>query len=66
LGGKYVHSVIKDCMNVVLNYRANGQRLLGKPRRDLGEAETCLSRPNFVTDDDDDDDDVNVVVSAWR
>jgi len=57
-----MHSVIKDCVNVVLNYRANGYRLLGKPRRDLlGEAETGLSRPNFVTDDD-----VNVVVSAWR
>jgi len=60
LGGKYVHSVMKDCVNVVQSKWTKTAWKMKK--RLLGEAETVLSRPNFVTDDDD----VNVVVSAWR
>jgi len=37
--------------NLMLNYRPNGRRGLGKPsKRLLDEAETCLSRPNSCRD----------------
>ena len=55
-----MHSVMKDCVNVVQSKWTKTAWKMKK--RLLGEAETVLSRPNFVTDDDD----VNVVVSAWR
>jgi len=53
---------------IMLNYRQNGRRRLGRPlKRLLGEAETGLSRPNswqmmttmrmMMMDDNDDDDD---------
>jgi hypothetical protein len=51
-----VNVVLKDELWTKLTWKTKN--------RLLGEAKTCLSRPNFVTDDDYDY--VNVVVSAWR